>query len=90
MSGNVENDNTKTTGATIVKVPPRRKRVIYKGLHGWIEYMASTKSWKYTLKLLFPINYYDEAQTENEITLKLKETIDQVQKGNNKHVRSID
>lgn len=77
-------------GSNVITVPPRRKRVLYKGLHGWLEYLPTKKIWRTTLKLLYPITHYQDHKTEAEAELHLKQLIDTVAKGNNKHVRSAD
>lgn len=77
-------------GSNVITVPPRRKPVRYKGLHGWLEYIPSRKIWRSVLKLVYPVTHNEEHKTEAEAELHIKKLIDTAASGNNKHVRSTD
>lgn len=78
------------TGGNVISVPPRRKQVRHRGLHGWAEFHPVKKTWSYVVKLLYPVTHRGEASTEAEATLEIKKLIDTAASGNNKHVRSVD
>jgi hypothetical protein len=67
---------------------PRRHRVLYKGLHGWIEYVPSKKQWHWSFKAQMTIKNEGEAKTEAEATLALKQYMEAAAVSTN--VRSID
>jgi hypothetical protein len=64
------------TNNNVIHVPPRRHRVVYKGMHGWVEYHPSTKSWTYRLRFETKFTHEGEARTEAEAVLELKCAID--------------
>lgn len=74
----------------VVSVPPRRERVHYKGLHGYIEYHPNTRRWTFKLKLQHTVELEGEAATKDEAKLALKRQIEVAASGNNTKVRSID
>lgn len=73
----------------IVRVPPRRKRYYHKGMHGWVEYHPSTKTWTYTLKLQITTVHKETLDTEAEAVLQLKRAIE-IAIGGGVSIRSID
>ncbi len=74
----------------VIKVPPRRRTVYWRGLHGVIEYRPALKAWQYILKLVYPVEYKGEKKTEAEAELEVKKAIEIALAGKNKNVRSVD
>jgi hypothetical protein len=74
----------------VVKVPPRRVAVHYKGLHGYVEYHPSTKKWTFTLKLLQRIVINGVADSLEEGKLLLKQKIEVAMSGGGKNISSED
>lgn len=73
----------------VIRVPPRRFPVRYKGMHGWVEYHPVSKTWTYKVKLLVTQTYEGEAPTEAEAVLEVKRVIEIVAVGGTSF-RSID
>ena len=80
----------KNLGSNVITVPPRRKQVRHKGLHGWLEFHPISKLWSYTVKFLYPVTHKGKMHTEAEAELEIKKLLDLASKGNNKHVRTTD
>jgi hypothetical protein len=72
----------------VIHVPPRRRRIVYKGMHGWVEYHPSTKTWSYKMRFETRFTHEGEARTEAEAVLELKVAIDVL--SNSSRNRSID
>jgi len=73
----------------VIVVPPRRRRVHYKGMFGWVEYHPSTKSWTFTFKYQVTGTYGGMSPSEAEAVLELKRAIDIVSSGGTT-IRSVD
>lgn len=74
--------------SNVVNVPPRRYQVNYKGLHGWVEYRPSDKSWHWSLKLQMTIRNEGKENSREKAELELKKVMDVT--ASSKNVRSID
>jgi len=74
----------------VVKVPPRRMSVHYKGLHGYVEYHPSSKKWTFTLKLLQRIVINGTADSAEHAKLELKQKIEIALSGGGKNLSSED
>lgn len=74
----------------VIKVPPRRRIIYWKGLHGVIEYRPALKCWQAVVKLIYPVDHKSEAKTEAEAELEVKKVIEIAIAGKNKNVRSVD
>jgi len=74
----------------IIHVPPRRKWVRWKGLHGLLEYRPALKVWQYTLKLIYPVTHKGECYTEAAAELELKKLIELALASKNKNITSVD
>ena len=74
----------------VVKVPPRRRIIRWKGLHGTIEYRPALKVWQAVLRLVYPIDYKNEHATEAAAELDIKKQIETALAGKNKNVSSRD
>lgn len=74
----------------IIRVPPRRYKVLHKGMHGWVEYHPSTKTWSYSIKWQTTFTHMGEAAKEAEAVLELKTAIDVLSTGGLATVRSIE
>lgn len=72
----------------VISVPPRRRRVIYKGLHGWIEYVPSEKAYRWTFKVQLTIKQEGIEKTESKAELELKRFMEKA--AVSKNVISID
>ena len=73
----------------VIYVKPRRHRVVYKGMHGWVEYHPGTRTWSYRLKTLVTFTHEGDTRTEAEAVLELKRAID-ILTATNSTTRSID
>lgn len=62
--------------SNVIPVPPRRKMITHKGLHGWIEWRPSVKRWGYTCKLKYIVPLGGEALSEAEAEFELKKLLD--------------
>ncbi len=71
-----------------IRVVARRYRVVHKGLHGFVEYLPTTKLWQWTLNLLFSTKQTSVESTKEQAELELKREIEVV--ADSKHVRSVD
>lgn len=76
--------------SNVIKVPPRRRTIYWKGLHGVIEYRPALKVWQYVLKLVYPVEHKGETSTEATAELEVKKAIEIAVAGKNKNVRSVD
>ncbi len=74
----------------VIKVPPRRRIIYWKGLHGIIEYRPALKAWQYIVKLVYPVDHKGEMATEAQAELEVKKIIEIATTGKNKNVRSVD
>lgn len=73
---------------TVIHVKPRRYPVHYKGLHGFVEYKPSDKSWHWSFKAQFTIKNEGTAPSKEHAELELKRYIDTA--AVSKNIRSID
>lgn len=73
----------------VIKVPPRRERVIHKGMHGWVEYHPGTKTWTYSFKYQVTFRHTGECTSKAEAALEVKRAIDIIA-GEGTSVRSVD
>jgi len=73
----------------VIRVPPRRYRVNYKGMHGWVEYHPVTRTWTHTVKIQSTTTLKGEAPSEAEAVLELKKVIE-IAAGGGTSLRSID
>lgn len=74
----------------VIRVPPRRYRVLHKGCHGWVEYHPGTKMWSYKLKWQTTFTHRELAPTEAEAVLELKASIDALISGGSTTARTVD
>lgn len=75
----------------VIRVPPRRYRVIHKGMHGWVEFHPSSKMWSYSFKFQTTNVAKGEMKTEAEAVLQIKTVIDLIKSGSaDTSIRSID
>lgn len=81
---------THETKDNVITVTPRRRMVMYKGLHGWLEYRPRLKVWQFKLKLQHTTTIQGECSSENEAELELKRKIEVALSGKNKNVRTVD
>lgn len=58
--------------ATVIQVPPRRKRVLHRGMHGWLIYAPATGKWHWTFKAQFTVTNGGVEDTEAAAELELK------------------
>ena len=72
----------------VVKVKPRRERVLYRGLHGWVEYVPTQKLWRWQFKAQATINNTGEKSTKDEAIVELKKFMEVAAISPN--IRSID
>jgi hypothetical protein len=81
MSTNEKKDN-------VVKVPPRRVLVSYKGMHGWVEYRPSTHKWDWTFKAQFTIVNKGTEATQAQAEFEMKKFMEKASVSPN--IKSVD
>lgn len=86
----VQEPTNKNLGPNVITVPPRRKQVRHKGLHGWLEFHPVTKVWSYVVKFLYPVTHRGQVSSEAEAALEIKKLLETAAQGSNKHVRTVD
>lgn len=73
----------------VIHVSPRRYRVNYKGLHGWVEYHPVSKTWEFVIKLQYVQVHRGETPSEAEAVLEIKRAIE-IAVGGGAPPRSVD
>jgi hypothetical protein len=73
----------------VIRVPPRRYRVVHKGMHGWVEYHPGTRTWSYSMKYAIKFTLGGRTPTEAAAVLELKIAIDELAKAGSA-VRSVE
>lgn len=74
----------------VIRVPPRRYKVMHKGMHGWVEYHPVTKTWTYQLKWTTLTTHTGSATTEADAVLELKTSIDTLISADASRMRTVD
>lgn len=74
--------------SNVIKVPPRRYQVNYKGQFGYVEYKPSTKQWHWSFKAVATLKNDGIQETKEAAELELKKFIDAA--AMSKHIRSVD
>lgn len=76
--------------SNVIKVPPRRKTITYKGMFGVIEYHPVKKIWSSVIKFVHTVTHRNEHSSEAHAELEVKRLIDVATQGKSKNVRTIE